>query len=244
MLKQLLGFMMSDLVTVITPMYNSGKYIEETLNSVISQTYENWELFIIDDGSSDSTFELALKRSDTIKLPKNLGIGGAVQTGIKYAFEAGYDICIQLDGDGQHPPEEVKKMLTFYQKNKCSVVIGSRYLDENGFQSSLMRRFGSKLISLSLKSLAGSIESFTDPTSGFRLMDRSAMAVFSKHYPIDFPEPISLAWALRKNIAVLECSINMKERIAGKSSISSLKAIIYMIRVLCYIQLSKFKTPF
>ena len=229
---------------LIIPCFNEEGSIPDLFREIEALNQKEFDTLVIDDGSSDSTFELALKRSDTIKLPKNLGIGGAVQTGIKYAFEAGYDICIQLDGDGQHPPEEVKKMLTFYQKNKCSVVIGSRYLDENGFQSSLMRRFGSKLISLSLKSLAGSIESFTDPTSGFRLMDRSAMAVFSKHYPIDFPEPISLAWALRKNIAVLECSINMKERIAGKSSISSLKAIIYMIRVLCYIQLSKFKTPF
>ncbi len=231
-------------IILIIPCFNESGSIPNLLSEIAALNQKEFDTLVIDDGSSDLTFKLASQRSDTIKLPKNMGIGGAVRTGIKYAFDAGYDICIQVDGDGQHPPEEVKKLLSFYQRNQCSVVIGSRYLDSNGFQSSLMRRVGAKLISIALKSLIYGKQSFTDPTSGFRLMDRSAMAIFSKHYPIDFPEPISLAWALRKNLAVLECGINMRERTSGKSSISSFKAIIYMIRVLCYIQLSKFKAPF
>ena len=231
-------------VLVIIPCYNEEGSISELLTEIELCDLKFLDVLVIDDCSTDRTYKLASLKSDTISLPKNLGIGGAVQTGIRYAFYNDYEICIQLDGDGQHPPEEIKKLLKVYQENDCSIVVGSRYLDKIGFQSSLMRRFGSKLIGFALQKFLNSNQIISDPTSGFRLLDKRAMSIFSQHYPTDFPEPITLAWALRRRLSIIDCSVNMRNRHAGTSSISSSKAIIYMIRVLCYVILSRFRLPF
>ena len=229
---------------IIIPCYNEEGSISKLLTEIDLCGLDWVDVLVIDDCSTDRTFEIASSKSDVISLSKNLGIGGAVQTGIRYAFINNYDICIQLDGDGQHPPKEIQKLLQVYQSNDCSIVIGSRYIDKFGFQSSVMRRFGAKLIGFALNKFLDSSQIISDPTSGFRLMDKTAMAIFSQYYPIDFPEPITTAWALRRNLPILDCSVNMRERTSGKSSISSFKAIIYMIRVLCYISLSRLKLPF
>ena len=231
-------------ILIIIPCYNEEGSISKLLNEINLCEFNLTDVLVVDDCSSDRTFDLASEYCDVIRLPKNLGIGGAVQTGIRYAYDNDYDVCLQVDGDGQHPPEEIYKLLEVYNKNKCSIVIGSRYLDTKGFQSILMRRFGSKLISFALNKFLNSGHFISDPTSGFRLMDRKAMSIFSKYYPIDFPEPITVAWAIRRSLPILDCSVNMRNRLAGKSSISSLKAIVYMVRVLCYVTLSRFKLPF
>ncbi|MET4241048.1 glycosyltransferase family 2 protein [Bradyrhizobium sp. RT10b] len=181
---------------------------------------------------------MASCRSPVARLAQNLGIGGAVQTGIKYAARQDFDFCIQIDGDGQHDPRAIETLLEAYRNDPTNITIGSRFIDHAGFCSTRMRRAGIRLIVLALNGLfsGGRI---TDPTSGMRLLDRSAIAFFAKAYPTDFPEPISLAWAMRAGLTVSEVPVEMRARETGVSSIDGLKSASYMIRVLGYILLAR-----
>jgi len=199
---------------------------------------QGYETIVIDDGSQDETYQIASKLSPAVRLMKNLGIGGAVQTGIKYANNEGYDFCVQIDGDGQHKPGEISKLFQAYSEKPSSIIIGSRYLRNDSFRSTYARRFGGHVIAGTLNTLFSGC-SVTDPTSGMRLMDRNAIEFFAKHYPHDFPEPISLAWALKSGFTVGETQVEMRAREYGMSSIIGLKPISYMFRVLGYIVLAR-----
>ncbi len=223
---------------LIIPCYNEEDSIEILLQE-INRLDKGYETIVIDDGSSDKTFETASPLSPTLKLPQNLGIGGAVQTGFQYAHRQGFDFCVQIDGDGQHPPQEVDKLIQAYIADPHSIIIGSRYINNDTFRSTWTRRLGSSIIAQALNLLFENSK-ISDPTSGMRLMDRKTIELFSKHYPHDFPEPISLAWALRKKLSIKEIPVNMLERQHGKSSILGIKTISYMFRVLSYIFLAKF----
>ena len=224
-------------VLLIIPCFNEQDSIEPLLNEIASLE-SNYSTVVVDDGSKDYTYDKAVNLSPTIRLLRNLGIGGAVQTGIKYASTNGFDFCVQIDGDGQHPPSEVAKLLRAYENAPASVVIGSRYLFNDSFRSTLARRFGGKAIAWSLNKLFRGCN-ITDPTSGMRLMDRKAIHFFSESYPHDFPEPISLAWALRAGLTVKECGVQMRSRSNGQSSIVGFKPISYMLRVLGYVILAR-----
>lgn len=224
-------------ILLIIPCFNEQESIETLLREITSLG-EGYSTVVVDDGSQDATYETAVQLSPTIRLLRNLGIGGAVQTGIRYALANKFDFCVQIDGDGQHPPSEVSKLLSAYKKSPCSIMIGSRYLLNDSFRSTLARRFGSKAIAWSLNILFKRCN-ITDPTSGMRLMDRAAIELFAKSYPHDFPEPISLAWALREGLAVGECGVQMRSRNNGQSSIGGWKPITYMLRVLGYIVLAR-----
>ncbi|MFH1800175.1 MAG: glycosyltransferase family 2 protein [Candidatus Omnitrophota bacterium] len=225
-------------VLIIIPCYNEQVSVALLLKE-IADCRQGYETIVIDDGSQDATYQTARQFSPAVKLPRNLGIGGAVQTGIKYARNQGFDFCIQLDGDAQHDPHEIPKLLQAYQEMPHPIIIGSRYLQKDTFRSTWVRRFGGKIIAkvMSLLFPGGTI---TDPTSGMRLMDRNAIEFFSKRYPHDFPEPISLAWALRVGFTVGEVQVKMRMRTHGKSSIVGLKPISYMFRVLGYVILARF----
>jgi glycosyltransferase involved in cell wall biosynthesis len=233
--------MLNPRVLIIIPCFNEQESIESLLTEVASLE-SNYFTVVIDDGSSDQTYNKAFRSSPTIRLLRNLGIGGAVQTGIKYALNNNFDFCVQIDGDGQHPPSEVSKLLTAYVDEPASIVLGSRYIFNENFQSTVARRVGGKIISWSLNALFGRCD-ITDPTSGMRLMDREAMEFFSKSYPHDYPEPISLAWALRSGLSVKECGVQMRSRANGRSSISGFKPIAYMLRVLGYVLLARVAGP-
>lgn len=230
--------MNSPRVLIIVPCYNEQEMIETLIEEIKNQTL-HLDTIVIDDGSKDRTYQVANKLSPTVRLIKNLGIGGAVQTGIQYARNKGYEFCVQIDGDGQHPPEEITKLLQAYQKSPRSILIGSRYLKGDTFQSTWARRFGGRTIAFALNLLFGQ-HTVTDPTSGMRLMDRKAIEFFAMHYPHDFPEPISLAWALKEGLTVGEVAVQMRSRQHGSSSISGLKPIFYMVRVLGYILIARF----
>ena len=166
---------------------------------------------------------------NVIDLPQNLGIGGAVQTGHKYARDMDYDVDIQLDGDGQHDPAYLGKLVAEIQ-NGADLVIGSRFLEQTeGFQSTFMRRVGITWLSFWIKLLTG--KRITDPTSGFRACGRRATNLFAQSYPIDYPEPDSIAHALRLGMDVREVSVEMRERQGGVSSIGGFKSVYYMIKV-------------
>ena len=224
-------------VLIVIPCYNEQRTVAALLEEV-SACRQDYETIVIDDGSQDATYQIASQLSPTVKLLRNLGIGGAIQTGIKYAQNNGFDFCVQIDGDGQHPPSEISKLLQAYLDMPRSIIIGSRYLNHDTFRSTWARRLGGQSIALALNILFAK-SAITDPTSGMRLMDRKVIDFFAEHYPHDFPEPISLAWALKEGLSVGEVPVQMRAREYGNSSIVGLKPIIYMLRVLGYIILAR-----
>lgn len=232
---------MSDIrVLLIIPCYNEQDAIASLLKE-IATCGQNYTTIVVDDGSCDATYQIANRLSPTIRLVRNLGIGGAVQTGIKFAEKTDVDFCVQIDGDGQHPPGEIVKLLQAYSDTPHSILIGSRYLLHDTFRSTWARRFGGQTIAWVLKLLFPGC-CVTDPTSGMRLMDRKAIQFFAQSYPHDFPEPISLAWALKKGLSVGEVAVKMRAREHGESSITGMKQIVYMLRVVGYIALARFKS--
>lgn len=224
-------------ILLVIPCFNEEASIGDLLGE-IAATGRSYQTLVVDDGSSDATSAVASARSPVARLTQNLGIGGAVQTGIKYAARQNFDFCIQIDGDGQHDPHEIETLLDAYARRPANITIGSRFIDNAGFCSTRLRRAGIRLIARALNTLfAGG--RITDPTSGMRLLDRCAIAFFAKAYPMDFPEPISLAWAMRAGLTVGEIPVEMRARENGVSSIDGLKSVSYMIRVLGYILLAR-----
>lgn len=218
-------------ILIIIPAYNEEKNILNTVNSII--TNENkYDYIVINDGSKDNTLKV-LQDNDInhINLIQNLGIGGAVQTGYKYAFQNNYDIAIQFDGDGQHDINYVDKICTPIIEGKANICIGSRYLDNttSKFKSTFMRRLGKNIISVILKVCIR--KKITDPTSGFRAVDRKIIKLFADDYPTDYPEPESLVTINKEGLKIVEVPVNMNERKEGVSSIHAWKSINYMIKV-------------
>jgi glycosyltransferase involved in cell wall biosynthesis len=220
---------------VIVPCFNEAQSVASVVHA-ITELQETYDILVIDDGSTDDTHRIASALVPCVTLPHNLGIGGAVQTGIIYASRNDYDFCVQIDGDGQHPPDQIPLLLEAYHTEPANLIVGSRYLSTGTFHSTWTRRFGSLVISVTLQLLFGG-QRYSDPTSGMRLMDRSAIAYFQREYPADFPEPISIAKAIRKHLTVREVPVQMKPRFTGDSSISGLKTLNYMFRVLSHIWL-------
>ncbi|WP_154026389.1 glycosyltransferase family 2 protein [Olsenella uli] len=214
-------------VLIIIPAYNEAENIVDTVQGVVDAGYD---YVVVNDGSKDNTLSVCRANDiNVIDLPQNLGIGGAVQTGHLYARDMDYDVDIQLDGDGQHDPAYLGKLVAEIQ-NGADLVIGSRFLEQTeGFQSTFMRRVGITWLSFWIKLLTG--KRITDPTSGFRACGRRATNLFAQSYPIDYPEPDSIAHALRLGMDVREVSVEMRERQGGVSSIGGFKSVYYMIKV-------------
>jgi glycosyltransferase involved in cell wall biosynthesis len=227
----------SSRVLIIIPCFNEEASVGGLL-SEIAATGRGYHTLVVDDGSSDATSAVASCRSPVARLAQNLGIGGAVQTGIKYAARQDFDFCIQIDGDGQHDPREIEALLKAYESQSTNIVIGSRFIDNDGFRSTRLRRLGSRLIGFALNNVFSGSR-ITDPTSGMRLLDHHAIAFFARRYPVDFPEPISLAWAMRAGLGVSEAPVKMRARQTGASSIDGFKTVNYMIRVIGYILLAR-----
>lgn len=219
-------------ILLIIPCYNESKTIGRLLRE-IQELNNVCDTVVIDDGSEDETHPIAKQLSPCLKLVANLGIGGAVQTGIKYALEMDYDFCIQVDGDGQHPSNQIIFLFESYLSSPANIIIGSRFLSDGDFRSTWARQLGIRVIRFVIHCFFG--RKFTDPTSGFRIMDRKAIRLFSEEYPLDFPEPISLAVALEHGLTVREVPVNMRAREDGRSSISGIKSILYMLRVIGYL---------
>lgn len=214
---------------IIIPAYNEEENIERTVNA-IQKSAQGFDYVIINDCSTDNTRKICEEKEfDIVNLPINLGIGGAVQTGYKYAYENGYDVAVQVDGDGQHDPEFLNTMADYLIDHQVDMVIGSRFIEKKGFQSSITRRMGIQFFSKLIKVLTG--KKITDPTSGLRMIGRNVMEIFSEDYPRDYPEPESIVAVLRKNMKIEEIPVVMLERQGGVSSISPKKSIYYMIKV-------------
>ena len=223
-------------VLLVIPAYNEEDNILQTYNSIVDYNKKNktnYDIIVINDGSIDRTSEICRENKiPTINLIHNLGIGGAVQTGYKYAKENDYDIAIQFDGDGQHDVSYVKNIIEPIINNEADFVIGSRFVknDKDNFKSTLMRRLGIKLISFAIKSATK--QKVYDTTSGFRAVNKSIINDFASNYPVEYPEPITTVEILKKGYRLSEISVKMNERKGGKSSIHSWKNAYYMINVL------------
>lgn len=230
-------------ILLIIPAYNEEKCILNTYNKIIEynkKNKEDLEVLVINDGSLDKT-ESILKENNIphIELLSNLGIGGAVQTGYKYAYQHNYDIAIQFDGDGQHDVEFIKTLIEPLLKEEIDLVVGSRFInkDSSKFKSSFFRRVGIKLISLIIKSRTK--QKIYDTTSGFRAANKRVIEYFAHFYPLEYPEPISTVDILLKKYKIKEVAVSMNERSGGKSSIRTWKNVYYMINVIFSIILMK-----
>lgn len=214
---------------IIIPAYNEAENIENTIKNIQVRA-PGFDYVIINDCSTDDTKEICERNGyNIVNLPINLGIGGAVQTGYQYALEYDYDIAVQVDGDGQHDPAFLEEMCSMLVSRQLDMVIGSRFIDKKGFQSSAIRRFGivyfTRLIQLLTK------KKITDPTSGLRMANRKVIKLFAADYPRDYPEPESVTSIIKKGCRIEEIPVIMQERQGGVSSISPLKSIYYMIKV-------------
>lgn len=223
---------------VIIPAYNEEKSILKTYKSIKDcnkKNKTNYDVIVINDGSTDDTRSI-LEKNDIphINLVNNLGIGGAVQTGYKYALINNYDIAVQFDGDGQHNAECIEKIINPIKNKKCNMVIGSRFIEDiDTFKSSATRRLGINVISLFIKLVTG--KKIYDTTSGMRAIDKKIINEFATNYPVEYPEPVSTTLILKKGYQVGEEAVYMNEREHGVSSIRAWKNIYYMINVVLYI---------
>ena len=214
---------------IIIPAYNESESIENTVRDIMNNA-PSFDYIVINDCSTDNTKEICETQGfNVVNLPINLGIGGAVQTGYKYALEYDYDVAVQVDGDGQHDPVFLEKMARALQAEKLDMVIGSRFIDKEGFQSSAMRRMGIKYFTMLIKAMTG--KTITDPTSGLRMAGKNIIKLYASDYPKDYPEPESVVAVLRRGMKVKEIPVVMRNRQGGVSSINPSKSIYYMIKV-------------
>jgi glycosyltransferase involved in cell wall biosynthesis len=190
------------------------------------------DVVVVDDASADDTAAIAEAHGATVlRLPFNVGIGGAVQTGFKYALSAGYDIAVRLDGDGQHDPEELPKLLGPVERGEADLVIGSRFVDEGGsYRPPLARRMGIRVFARLVSLLGG--QRVTDTTSGFIALDRVGIELFAREYPHDYPEVEATLVALRSGLRLAQVQVDMRERESGASSITFVRSLYYMVKVM------------
>ena len=232
-------------ILVIVPCYNEQASLPQLLADLdgldLPKKYKV-SVAIINDCSIDKTKEIAEKSSATlINLPVNLGIGGAVQSGLKYAMQNNFDLAVQIDGDGQHPPKELAKLIACYENTGANLVIGSRFIEKEGFQSSFPRRTGITYFRYLNKFLTG--EKIYDSTSGFRLFDRQAIRLCAGYYPDDYPEPESLIFFSKAGLTIKETSVIMEERNGGQSSIRHFASVFYCLKVTLAMLFSSVRKP-
>ncbi len=218
---------------IIIPAYNEEENILNVITAIEHSAANarcQIEYLVINDCSRDRTLDLLKKETKHyVSLPVHLGIGGGVQCGYLYALEHHFDAAIQIDGDGQHDPSSLDDILAPLMEKKADVVIGSRFLDKTGFQSSALRRFGIRFLSRLIHRICGA--DVKDVTSGFRAANSAAIRLFAANYAQDYPEPEAIVLCAKNNLRIKEVPVVMKERQGGKSSISPLKSIYYMIKV-------------
>jgi hypothetical protein len=200
------------------------------------------DVVVIDDGSTDRTAEVAAARgARVLRLPFNLGIGGAVQTGFRFAFENGYDLAVRVDGDGQHDPSQLPRILEPVLRGDADIAVGSRFAEDegDGYRSSRSRRVGIRILAWVVSRIVG--QRVTDTTSGFQVLNRNGIALFARDYPHDYPEVEATVMVFRHRLRLVEVPVSMRERAGGRSSITMLRSIYYMVKVLLAIFVGLFR---
>lgn len=214
----------------IIPAYNEAERIAEVIAG-IKKHQPLMDIVVINDGSTDATSAKARSGglAHVIDLPVNLGIGGAVQTGYLYAYRHGYDIAVQIDGDGQHDPAELAKIISPVEQGAADCCIGTRFIENNGFRSTAIRRVGIHYFTWMIRSTTR--QKLTDPTSGFRAVGRAGIRSFAAYYPDDYPEVEAIVVLLRQGLRVIETPVMMHSRTTGRSSITPWRSMYYMVKV-------------
>lgn len=216
-------------ILIIIPAYNEEENIEKVVRNIV-ENFPQYDCLVVNDGSLDHTGELCEKKGyELLDLPINLGIGGAVQAGYLYARKNNYDIAIQIDGDGQHNISYAEQMIELLVHKEADIVIGSRFIKKEGFQSSGMRRVGIKLLSTLIRICTGT--RIYDVTSGFRAVNRRFIEIYSRDYSSDYPEPEAIVTAVMYGGKIKEVPVVMNERQGGISSIKLRNSVYYMIKV-------------
>lgn len=214
---------------IIIPAYNEAGNIEKVINNLV-QNYPQYDYVVINDGSTDETEKVCIREGyQVLNLPINMGIGGAVQTGYRYAQKNDYDIAVQIDGDGQHDVAFLENMLKLIETGEADIVIGSRFVQKEGFQSSQVRRIGIRFLSTLARILTG--VRIQDITSGYRAVNRRFIEIYADDYPADYPEPEAIVIAAVYGGVIKEYPVVMRERESGISSITLKKSVYYMIKV-------------
>jgi glycosyltransferase involved in cell wall biosynthesis len=217
-------------IAAVVPAYNEAGAIARVVDEI--RAFDPAiEVVVVDDASTDETAAAAAARGATVlRLPFNVGIGGAVQTGFRFALEEGYDTAVRLDGDGQHDASELGKLLAPLERREADLVVGSRFVDEGGaYRPPFARRLGIRLFARLVSVLGG--QRVTDTTSGFIALDRVGIELFAAEYPHDYPEVEATLVALRSGLRLAQVQVAMRERETGSSSITFLRSLYYIVKV-------------
>jgi glycosyltransferase involved in cell wall biosynthesis len=223
----------------IVPAYNEEQNIVRLIGEL--RAFDpGLEIVVVSDGSVDQTAANAEAAGvRVLRLPYNLGIGGAVQTGFKYAWEHGYDLAVRLDGDGQHVPAELPKVIRPVAAAEADIAVGSRFVAGDGYRSSASRRVGIRLLATVVSAIAR--QRVTDTTSGFQALNRRALELFAADYPHDYPEVEGMVMTIRHQLRLVEVPVEMRERVHGRSSITALRSVYYMAKVLTALFIGLFR---
>lgn len=226
----------------IVPAHNEAEAIAATI-AAIRRSAPSFDVLVVDDGSTDATGAHARAAgASVLRLPFNLGIGGAMQSGYIYASEHGYEVAVQVDGDGQHDPRHIPELLARLQGEKLNMVTGSRFLDRDGdgYRSSAARRVGIRIFARLLSLITR--QRVTDPTSGFRMTDHHGIELFANDYPRDYPEVEAIVLMHTHRLRSCEVPVVMAPRRTGESAIGSTQSVYYMVKVLLAVFVALFRT--
>jgi glycosyltransferase involved in cell wall biosynthesis len=214
----------------ILPAYNEERNVGRVIDE-LQALDPGLDVVVVSDGSTDGTVDVAISRGVyVVALPYNLGIGGAVQTGFRYAWEEGYELAVRLDGDGQHDPAELRALVAPVVAGEADLAVGSRFVSGGGYRSSAARRVGIRILARVVSWIAH--QRLTDTTSGFQAANRRAIGVYAADLPHDYPEVEGIVMAIKHQIRLVEVPVTMREREHGRSSIGALASIYYMVKIL------------
>lgn len=225
---------------IVVPAYNEAASISHVVED-LRKHVPDFDVLVIDDGSSDATAARVPDGAVVIRLPFNLGIGGAMQAGFRYAHAHGYDVAIQVDADGQHPSDQVASLVHRLGAGDADMVIGSRFLEPGGYAQSPSRMAGIRLLRTLLRLLTG--KTFTDCTSGFRAVNSKVIGAFAHWYPDDYPEPEVVLLLDRAGYRIAEVPVQMRHRTAGQTSIPFLWGLFYVTKVAAALLLDMIRQP-
>ncbi len=227
-------------VLIIVPAFNEAGSITAVVED-LHRVCSDYDVLVVDDGSTDQTAQRVPVGTSVVRLPFNLGIGGAMQTGYRYAAMHDYDIAVQLDADGQHPPDQVPLLIEKMRTSGANLVVGSRFLAEQGYSPPPSRLAGISVLRGLLRLLTG--QPITDPTSGLRAADRRVIHAFAYWYPEDYPEPEVILLLHRAGLRITEVAVVMADRTAGSTSIPFAQGVFYLVKVSAALLLDLIRNP-
>jgi len=225
----------------IVPAYNEAASVGAVIEE-IREADPAFEILVVDDGSQDATAVVARAHgAHVVSLPFNLGIGGAVQTGYRFARDNDFGLAVQVDGDGQHDPRDLPALIAPLLANEADLTVGSRFAGTGNYRPPFARRLGIALFARTISKIT--CQTVTDTTSGFRAANARAIALFADDYPHDYPEVETTVMVVRERLRLVEVPVAMRVRAGGESSITAPRAVYYMAKVMVALFVGLFRAP-